>query len=122
VRSTAPFPCYSYCAEIPQATLVITPTLGCHYFLPAQLQSVTVDSWYQFSLLDEQRHMRVNDLSSMCEEIKVCLDKRYCRCLRTLLLALCGLTGQKTHRGGQGSADLSTKKPVLVSLFYLNTP
>ena len=40
--------------------------------------------------------------------------------LLLLLLTLCGLTGQKTHRGGLGSADQSTKKAILVSLILLN--
>jgi len=40
----------------------------------------------------------------------------------TLLLTLCGLTSRKTHRGGQGSADQSMKKPILVSLVLFNHP
>ena len=40
----------------------------------------------------------------------------------TLSLTLCGLTGQKTHREAQGSADQSMKKPILVSFILLNEP
>ena len=34
----------------------------------------------------------------------------------TLLLTLCGLTSQKTHRGRLGLGELVHKKPILVSL------
>jgi len=42
--------------------------------------------------------------------------------LLTLLLTLCGLTSQKTHRGGLCSEDQSMNKPTLVSLILLKHP
>ena len=58
-------------ADSPQVTLAIRPAVGCHYFmpsprLPSQLKIITTLSRYQFMLLDEQRHMNVDDLLRDC--------------------------------------------------------
>jgi len=42
--------------------------------------------------------------------------------LLTLLLTLCGLTSQKTHREGLGLSGLVHEKPILVSVILLNLP